>query len=284
MRPRSQFPRKISPCPLHRSTRMREPHGCLLRPALIPRHHPSARSRPMWQRAMQQSDAPRGSTLPPHGFVLPGQPSNMPWITHFDPDPPEQKSAFARGLIAAVIVCVLLAPVVWFGLHRYVWHGSSLGPANSVASNPISAPPDAAATNPASPAPDLPNPADANSAAANPVDTKSATAANPAPPTEQIPRRKHLPQCLLQRPRQILPPTPSRNPRKLPQQMPNQRRSLRLRLRSPANRRNRRQRDRPSQQAVRATSRRIRSPWHRSARPRLLLRQLPRRKIPANLN
>ena len=134
-----------------------------------------------------KGDAPRGSTLPPHGFVLPGQPSTMPWITHFDPDPPEQKSAFARGLIAAVIVCVLLAPVVWFGLHRYVWHGSSVGPANSVASNPVSAPPDAAATNSALPTPDLPNPADANSAAATPVDTKSATAANPAPATEQSP-------------------------------------------------------------------------------------------------
>ncbi len=129
-----------------------------------------------------KGDAPGGSTLPPHGFVLPGQPSNMPWITHFDPDPPKQKSAFARGLIAAVIVCVLLAPVVWFGLHRYVWHSSSLWPTNSVASNSISAPPDAAATNPAPPAPDLPASADANSAAANPVDNTSATAANPAPP------------------------------------------------------------------------------------------------------
>ena len=134
-----------------------------------------------------KSDAPKGSTLPPYGFVLPGQPSNMPWITHFDPDPPEQKSAFARGLIAAVIVCVLLAPVVWFGLHRYVWHGSSVGPANSVASNAIPASSDAAATNPALPAPDLANPADANSAAANPVDDTSATAANPAPATEQSP-------------------------------------------------------------------------------------------------
>jgi hypothetical protein len=110
----------------------------------------------------------------------------MPWITHFDSDPPERRSAFVRGLIAAVIVCLLLAPVVWFGLHRYVWHSSSLWPANSVASNPISTPPDAAATNPALPATDLPNPADANSAAVNPpdtkVDTKSVGAANPAPP------------------------------------------------------------------------------------------------------
>lgn len=142
----------------------------------------------------QKGDVARGSTLPPHGFVLPGQPSTMPWITHFDPDPPEQKSAFARGLIAAVVICVLLAPVVWFGLHRYVWHSSSLWPVNSVASNPVSTPPDAAPTNAALPAPDLPtqaNPADANSAAANPsagnpIDTKSATAANPAEP-EQSP-------------------------------------------------------------------------------------------------
>ena len=138
-----------------------------------------------------KGDAPRGSTLPPHGFVLPGQPaSTMPWITHFDPDPPKQRSAFARGLIAAVIVCVLLAPVVWFGLHRYVWHSSSLWPANSVASNPISAPPDAAATNPASPAPDLPSPADANSAAANPVDTTSVTLPIRRRPQSKVRRRK----------------------------------------------------------------------------------------------
>ncbi len=146
------------------------------------------------QGGAAKGDAPRGSTLPPHGFVLPGQPSTMPWITHFDPDPPEQRSGFARGVIAAVIICVLLAPVVWFGLHRYVWHSSSLWPANSVASNSIPAAPDAAVANPVSPAPDLAtpaNPADANSAAANPpdtkADTKSATAANPAPAPEQSP-------------------------------------------------------------------------------------------------
>jgi len=134
-----------------------------------------------------KSDSSKGITLPPHGFVLPGQPGTMPWITHFDPDPPKQRSAFARGLIAAVIICVLLAPVVWFGLHRYIWHSSSLWPGNSVASSPISAPPDAAATNPVAPAPGLTSPADASSAAANPVDTTSVTAANPAPPTEQSP-------------------------------------------------------------------------------------------------
>ncbi len=135
-----------------------------------------------------KGDAPRGSTLPPYGFVLPGQPSTMPWITHFDPDPPQRRSAFVRGLIAAVIVCLLLAPVAWFGLRRYVWQSSSLSPANSVASNPISAPPDAAATNPFLPAPDLAtpaNPGDANSSAGNPVDAKSMTAANPAPSAEQ---------------------------------------------------------------------------------------------------
>jgi len=132
-----------------------------------------------------KDDAPRGSTQPPYGFVLPGQPSTMPWITHFDPDPPERRSAFARGLIAVVIVCLLLAPVVWFGLHRYVWRSGSLSPADSVASNPISAPSDAAATNPVLPAGDLPNTADANSSAGNPVGAKSMTAANPAPSPEQ---------------------------------------------------------------------------------------------------
>ena len=150
-----------------------------------------------------KGDAPGGSALPPHAFVLPGQPSNMPWITHFDPDPPKQKSAFARGLIAAVIVCVLLAPAVWFGLHRYVWHSSSLWPVTSVASNPTSAPPDVASTNPVSPAPDVANPADANSAAANPADTKSVTAGNPAPPE---------PNPSAQAPSAVPTPKPAANP------------------------------------------------------------------------
>ena len=101
------------------------------------------------------------------------------------PIPPREDPHSARGLIAAVIVCALLAPVAWFGLRRYVWQSSSLSPANPGASNPISAPPGAAATNPVLPAPDLPTPADANSAAANPVDAKSTTAANPAPSPEQ---------------------------------------------------------------------------------------------------
>ena len=153
--PRSQFPRKISPLPAPRV----EPNCAS---AWVP---PSARPYsaassigPQSYRMRQKDDAPRGSALPPYGFVPPGQPSTMPWITHFDPDPPERRSAFARGLIAAVIVCVLLAPVVWFGLHRYVWRSNSLSPANSGASNPISAPSDAAATNPVLPAPDLPTP------------------------------------------------------------------------------------------------------------------------------
>ena len=180
-----------------------------------------------------KDDALRGSTLPPYGFVLPGQrstmpqPSTMPWITHFDPDPPQRRSAFVRGLIAAVIVCLLLAPVAWFGLRHYVWQNGSLSPANSVASNPIPAPSDAAATTPVLPAPDLPTPADANSSAGNPVDTKSASAANPTPSPEQgssvqatsaVPN----PQALRIPPLLIRSPARLRNPRKLPRQKPNQ--------------------------------------------------------------
>ena len=173
---------KIRPCPLRVSSRTCAPPGCLLPRALIPRRPLSAHTR----SDTAKDDAPRGSTLPPYGFVPPGQPSTMPWITHFDPDPPERRSAFVRGLIAAVIVCALLAPVAWFGLHRYVWRSGSPSPTDSVASNPISAPSDAAGTNRVLPAPDLPtDPADANSSTGNPVDAKSMTAANPAPPPEQ---------------------------------------------------------------------------------------------------
>lgn len=139
-----------------------------------------------------RGDVPGANPQPPYGFVPPGTPSAMPWITHFDPDPPEGRSAFARGLIAVVVACVLLSPVAWIALHRYGVLRGPLWPLSSVASNPTSVPPDAAATNPVSPAPDAANPLDANSAAPNsaapnsatpnPVDAKSATAAIPSPP------------------------------------------------------------------------------------------------------
>jgi len=141
----------------------------------------------------QSSDAAKGNapkaSTPPHGFALPGQPNTMPWITHFDPDPSE-RSAFTRGLIGGVIVCLLLASLAWFGLRRYVGPVSSLWSANPSLSNPASAESSSAPANSALPAPDLPASADANSAApnpsvanppaTNPVDTKSVTAANTA--------------------------------------------------------------------------------------------------------
>jgi hypothetical protein len=48
-------------------------------------------------------------------------PNAMPWITHFDPDPPARDSAFFRGILGGISICALLAFVAWFGVRHYGW-------------------------------------------------------------------------------------------------------------------------------------------------------------------
>ena len=174
-------------------------------PWVPPSARPSAAASPA---GAPSSDAPAGAGLAPYGWVLPGQPSTMPWITHFDPDPPA-RSAFARGLIGGVIVCLMLAPLAWLGLRRYVWHNGSISLANPAVSSPISASPAPAEPNAGLPAPDVPNAAGANSGAANPLDSKSVTAGNPAARPEQVPSAQGPP---AQGPSAAAIPNPTANP------------------------------------------------------------------------
>lgn len=48
-------------------------------------------------------------------------PPAMPWITHFDPDPPAQDTSFARGLLGGFLLCAMLGFAAWVALDRYGW-------------------------------------------------------------------------------------------------------------------------------------------------------------------
>ena len=66
---------------------------------------------------------PRQPWVPPAAYQ---QPSAMPWITHFDPDPPARGSSFVRGVLGGIIVCLLLGSAGWFAVRPYIWPNSSI--------------------------------------------------------------------------------------------------------------------------------------------------------------
>jgi len=89
-------------------------------------------------------------------------PPAMPWIAHFDPDPPPRGTSFVRGLLGGFVLCTLLGFAAWVALQRYGWpDGQSLPqsptvshslPSNPAASDPelpalSSAPPSRAGSN-----------------------------------------------------------------------------------------------------------------------------------------
>ena len=47
------------------------------------------------------------------------QTNTMPWITHFDPDPPVREASFVRGVLGGFLLCVLLGSAAWFGFRHY---------------------------------------------------------------------------------------------------------------------------------------------------------------------
>ncbi len=47
------------------------------------------------------------------------QTNAMPWITHFDPDPPVREASFVRGVLSGFLLCVLLGSAAWFGFRHY---------------------------------------------------------------------------------------------------------------------------------------------------------------------
>jgi len=130
--------------------------------------------------APQQSDVPTGSTLASRRWVLPGNRSTMLSTMYFDTDPPHRRSQ-----VGAVILCLMVAPLVWFGVRRYNWLSSWVLHANPVLSNPLTA---ASTPTPESgvlPGLDVSNSVEANSEQGNPAEATSVNTANPAPPMKQ---------------------------------------------------------------------------------------------------
>jgi hypothetical protein len=108
------------------------------RPAWVP---PSARPtvRPATTAPSSQNlPGPAGARQQP--WVGPDdsqQPNAMPWITHFDPDPPAREGSFLRGVLGGFLICALLGSAAWFGFRHYV-SPNGLNPfGNRLAQNPV---------------------------------------------------------------------------------------------------------------------------------------------------
>jgi hypothetical protein len=125
----------------------------------------------------------------------------MPWITHFDPDPPAGKSVFVRGVLGGIVICVLLGFVAWFGLPHNLWQNISIPLFHQDVSTPAASTPTAPANVPSAdipkdPAGDVnttnslpseqsqPAPSQAASSSAG-LDTQGNTPANPNSPVPQ---------------------------------------------------------------------------------------------------
>lgn len=115
------------------------------------------------------------SAIPPPR-VLPDKPSTVLSIPQFDHHPPRRRSS-----VGVVMVCLLLAPIVWFGLQSYIWPSNWIRHANAIVSNPVVASP--TPTSGILPGLNVSNSGETNSEAANLAEVASL----PAPPAEQAP-------------------------------------------------------------------------------------------------
>jgi hypothetical protein len=108
-------------------------------------------------------------------------PPAMPWITHFDPDPPERESLFLRGVLGGFILFIVLGAAAWFGLRHYGGQNGQIRFNNPFASNPAPTIPLASQPDlsPASSA-ELPNPAGPTNPA-SPAPEKAQSASREAP-------------------------------------------------------------------------------------------------------
>jgi TPR repeat protein len=79
----------------------------------------------------------------------------MPWVTHFDPDPPAH-APFVRGLFGGIVICAMLASVGWLAFRHY---GMSLPWRTSGTATQSDRPLSPAASAPSAdlPSPDSPN-------------------------------------------------------------------------------------------------------------------------------
>ena len=117
-----------------------------------PQAAPETNARPAWvppsvrPAVRPETTAPSSQNLPgPAGerkqlWVRPDdsqQPNAMPWITHFDPDPPARGGSFLRGVLGGFLICALLGSAAWFGFRHYV-SPNGLNPfGNWLAQNPV---------------------------------------------------------------------------------------------------------------------------------------------------
>ena len=114
--------------------------GPTARSAWVP---PSARPSAGATSQTRSPDLPNAGTAFPQPWVRPAggqqqqQPSPMPWITHFDPDPPARSLSFVRGVVGGIILCGLLGSAAWFGLRQHVWQNSPISISSPLASNPV---------------------------------------------------------------------------------------------------------------------------------------------------
>ena len=74
----------------------------------------------------------------------------MPWITHFDPDPPRGRWASIRGVLGGGIIFLLLAGAGWVAAGHYAGNGGVFPLRNPFASHPV-------ASGPAAPRAELPS-------------------------------------------------------------------------------------------------------------------------------
>lgn len=127
------------------------------RPPWVPRSMRPVSTMPGTQQPPQGSPG-AGATPPAQPWVPPAayqQPiampptAPMPWITHFDPDPPRGGWFFIRGVLGGVIICLILAGAGWFAASHYAGNDGPFQFKNPFWSHP-------AASNPVVLRPDLP--------------------------------------------------------------------------------------------------------------------------------
>jgi TPR repeat protein len=103
----------------------------------------------------------------------------MPWITHFDPDPPVREASFVRGVLGGFLLCVLLGSAAWLGFRHYgLPNGFNLF-GNTQAPNPVVSGPVLPRDDPATS--DLPP--DASTANSLPADQGQLAAPQPTSPS-----------------------------------------------------------------------------------------------------
>lgn len=93
-----------------------------------------------------ETAAPPSHNLPVAATLRPQpgdsrQANAMPWITHFDPDPPAREGSFLRGVLGGFLICALLVTAAWFGLRHYGLPNGFNPFGNTQAPNPVASSP-----------------------------------------------------------------------------------------------------------------------------------------------